>query len=308
MKQTPLEFLPRFSEAIGREIWIKRDDCNGDILTAGNKQRKIIYLLQDAQAQGADIILTSGGPQSNHARAMGALSIKAGLTPLLVLGGNEPEQVTGNYLLNKLLGVEMIFTGAKTQKEMGEALADTAQKLKAAGRKPYLIPVGGSNGLGTFSYVEAYREMKKQSQELTFHWLFVSAGSGGTMAGLTLGKWLHGDQTQIIGISPWLEKEEIEAKVWNCVQECLSILEQEPPLKPGEIQVADSYIGGGYGLSTREGREALNLLARTEAILLDYVYTSKAMAGCLDYIKKGIIRPGEKILFWHTGGAPSIFT
>lgn len=308
MRQTPLEFLPHFSEVIGREIWIKRDDCNGDILTAGNKQRKITYLLQDAQAQGAEIILTSGGPQSNHARAMGALSIKAGLTPLLVLGGREPEQVTGNYLLNKLLGVEMLFTGAKTQEEMGEALFTTAQKLKAAGRKTYLIPVGGSNGLGTFSYVEAYREMKQQSQDLDFHWLFVSAGSGGTMAGLTLGKWLHGDQTQIVGISPWLKKEEIEAKVWNCVQECLPILKQEPSLKLEEIQVADNYIGEGYGLPTKEGRKALNLLARTEAILLDYVYTSKTMAGCLDYIRKGIVKPGERVLFWHTGGAPSIFT
>lgn len=175
------------------------------------------------------------------------------------------------------------------------------------GKKPYVIPVGGSNGLGTSAYIAAYDELKEQMGQRHFDWLFVSAGSGGTMAGLVLGKCLHQDHTKIIGISPWLKKEGIESKVEECTKEALAILNQTITVNSSEIEVSDAYIGEGYGIATREGIEALNLLARMEGILLDYVYTSKAMAGCLDYIEKGIVKPGEKVLFWHTGGAPSVF-
>lgn len=307
MKATPLEFLPRFSDEIGTAIWIKRDDCNGDILTAGNKQRKLRNLLQMAKIQRANVVLTSGGPQSNHARAMAALAIQAGITPILVLGGAEPPVATGNVLLNQLMGVKMIFSGASTQEEMNEALNRKAGELKDSGYTPYVIPVGGSNGIGSSAYTQAYNELKDQCKAEVFDWLFVSAGSGGTLSGLLIGKHLHQDQTKLVGISPWLSEDQLRGKIHHCIKETLAVLKQTVSVRDEDILLSDDYIGEGYGIPTQEGVEALKLLARTEAILLDPVYTSKAMAGCIDYIRKGIIKPTDRVLFWHTGGAPSLF-
>lgn len=304
---TPLTYLPGFSKLIGRELWMKRDDCNGDVLTAGNKQRKIHRLLADAQSKGADVVLTSGGPQSNHARALAAMAIQAGIKPLLVLGGTEPAVASGNYLLNRLMGVEMIFTGAATQAAMGEALLAAERNLLQEGRHPYVIPVGGSNALGALAYAEAYAEFKEQSKSAAFDWIFVSAGSGGTMGGLVAGQVLQGDRTRIVGISPWLREAEIGSKVAQCANEALALLKSERTVDSGQILISDAYIGEGYGIPTPAGMEALSLLAKTEAILLDPVYTAKAMAGCLDYIRRGIVQPADRILFWHTGGAPSVF-
>ena len=307
MLKTPLEFLPNFSRMIGRKIWIKRDDCNGDILTAGNKQRKIRLLLADAKSKGADVVLTSGGPQSNHARTTAAMAQKEGLEAILVLGGTEPVDATGNYLLNRIMAAKMLFTGASTQAEMGEALLATAQRLREQGRNPYIIPIGGSNALGSSAYVDAYNELKRQSTEQAFDWLFVSAGSGGTMGGILAGTLFHSDQTRVVGISPWLKAEEIRDKVRQCAEGAAALAGRELSIDGDQVLVSDAYIGEGYGIPTKEGVDALLALARSESILLDYVYTSKAMAGCLDYIKKGIIKDTENILFWHTGGAPSIF-
>jgi D-cysteine desulfhydrase family pyridoxal phosphate-dependent enzyme len=306
--ETPLELLPRFSAVVGQEVWIKRDDCNGDIIISGNKQRKLVNLLKDAQRNGANVVLTSGGPQSNHARATAALAIKCGIKPVLVLGGEEPGVATGNYLLNRLMNIEMIFTGAKTQDEMNRALHQQAEKSKMEGNKPYIIPVGGSNGIGSSAYVEAYKELKKQSQGINFDWLFVSAGSGGTMSGLIIGKHLFHDKTKIVGISPWLPEDQIRGKVNMCITETMEYLKQQLEICREDISISDSFIGEGYGIATEEGIRAIRLLAQSEAILLDYTYTSKAMAGCLHYIAEGIIKPTERILFWHTGGVPSIFT
>ncbi|HWR06250.1 D-cysteine desulfhydrase family protein [Sporomusa sp.] len=308
MFATPLEYLARFSQVAGREIWIKRDDCNGDILTSGNKQRKLLNLLRDAHNHSADVVLTSGGPQSNHARATAALAIKSGLKPVLVLGGEEPEIPTANYLLNRLMNVQMIFTGAKTQEEMNDAVHQQAEKLRRDGHTPYSIPVGGSNGIGSAAYVEAYKELKRQNQEIVFDWLFVAAGSGGTMSGLLIGKHMFADTTRIVGISPWLPAVQIRDKVDQCIKETLSVLGVGIKVNLEDILISDAYIGDGYGIPTQEGITALKLLAQTEAILLDYSYTSKTMAACLQYIDQGIIKPSEKVLFWHTGGAPSIFT
>ncbi len=309
--ETPLHFLPRLSEIMDREIWIKRDDANGDIVTAGNKKRKLQYLLADAKKQGADTILTTGGPGSNHARATAAMAIQQGFKPILVLGGKQPEKIRGNYLLNHLMGAKILFSGATTQNGMEEALREHADIVKKEGGNPYVIGVGGSNGLGTLGYVDAYRELKKQTAELnvSFDWLFVSAGSGGTIAGLIYGLHEHGDQTQIVGISPWLKEPDIKARIQACLHETAALQHKQETMYLDELPVFihDNYLGKGYGYPTEQGMEALRLLASTEAILLDQVYTAKAMAGCLDYIRKGKVRPGEKVLFWHTGGTPGLF-
>ena len=308
--ETPLQFLPRLSELMGREIWIKRDDLNGDILTAGNKKRKLAYLLADAKQRGADTILTTGGPNSNHARATAAASIQMGFTPVLVLAGRAPDARRGNYLLNSLMGVEMKFSGARTQEEMEAALADYADQLAQQGKRPYVIGVGGSNGLGSLGYLDAYEEMRRQAEQagIRFDWLFAAAGSGGTLAGLIYGRDLARDQTRIVGISPWLKEEKIRQQIDRCLAELDRLAERKRTEQTGlGYQVSDAYLGKGYGVPTESGMEALRLLAQTEAILLDHVYTAKAMAGCLDFIRRGTVKPGEKVLFWHTGGAPGLF-
>ncbi|UFJ40234.1 pyridoxal-phosphate dependent enzyme [Brevibacillus humidisoli] len=309
--KTPLQFLPRLSETLGRQIWIKRDDLNGDILTAGNKRRKLAYLLADAKQKGADTVLTTGGPNSNHARATAAMSIQMGLTPILVLAGREPDARRGNYLLNSLMGVEMKFSGARTQEEMESALRDYADQVAQAGKRPYVIGVGGSNGLGSLGYVDAYSEMKRQAAEagVHFEWIFAAAGSGGTLAGLIYGRDLAGDQTEIVGISPWLKETEIRMRIDQCLAELDVLAEQRRTAERSgpAYRVSDAYLGKGYGVPTDTGMEALRLLAQSEAILLDHVYTAKTMAGCLDFIRSGIISPGANVLFWHTGGAPGLF-
>jgi len=309
--ESPLHMLPRISEILDREIWIKRDDANGDILTAGNKKRKLKYLLSDAIQKGADTVLTTGGPNSNHARATAAMAIQLGLKPILVLGGNQPESKKGNYLLNHYMGVEVVFSGARTQIEMEQALRQQAEKVKTEGSHPYVIGVGGSNGLGSLGYVDAYDELKKQAAEekVQFDWLFVSAGSGGTIAGLIYGCYLHKDATRIVGISPWLKTAGIKVQIESCLNEAASLKNDTRELHLDELAVYihDEYIGKGYGYPTDGGMEALHLLASKEAILLDHVYTAKVMAGCIDYIRKEKVRPGEKVLFWHTGGTPGLF-
>ncbi|MBO8165393.1 MAG: pyridoxal-phosphate dependent enzyme [Brevibacillus sp.] len=312
--ETPLQFLPRLSERLKREIWIKRDDLNGDILTAGNKLRKLAYLLADAKEKGADTVVTTGGPNSNHARATAAWAIRMGLRPVLVLAGREPDARRGNYLLNSLMGVEMKFSGARTQAEMEAALADYADQLAQSGRRPYVIGIGGSNGLGSLGYVDAYNEMKRQAEaaNVRFDWLFAAAGSGGTLAGLICGRDLAGDATRIAGISPWLGESEIRQRIDHCLAELAELkkAEAEPRMESESRQrylVSDAYLGKGYGVPTDAGMEALRLLAQTEAIMLDHVYTAKAMAGCMDFIRRELVKPGERVLFWHTGGTPGLF-
>ncbi len=310
-RESPLHFLPRLSAMLDREIWMKRDDANGDMLTAGNKKRKLQYLLTDAIQQGADTVITTGGLHSNHARTTAAMAIQLGLKPILVLGGDKPENKSGNYLLNHYMGVDVVFSGASTQKEMGQALNQHAEKVKAEGLRPYVIGVGGSNGLGSLGYVDAYDELKEQAAEkrLQFDWLFASAGSGGTIAGLIYGCDLHKDATRIVGVSSWLKTADIKIQIESCLHEAASLKGDERKLRLDHlpVHVHDEYIGEGYGHPTDGGVEALHLLASKEAILLDHVYTAKAMAGCIDYIRKGIVKPAEKVLFWHTGGAPGLF-
>lgn len=309
--ESPLHFLPRLSAILDREIWIKRDDANGDILTVGNKKRKLKYLLNDAILKGADTVITTGGPNSNHARATAAMAIQLGLKPILVLGGHKPESKRGNYFLNHYMGVDVVFSGASTQKEMGQALNQHAENVKAEGLRPYVIGVGGSNGLGSLGYVDAYDELKEQAEgkKVQFDWLFASAGSGGTIAGLIYGCNLHKDTTRIVGVSSGQKTADIKVQIESCLQEAASLKGDDRKLHLDDLPVYlhDEYIGEGYGYPTDGGMEALQLLASKEAIMLDHVYTAKTMAGCIDYIRKEIVKPGEKVLFWHTGGTPGLF-
>ncbi|MCF6094226.1 D-cysteine desulfhydrase family protein [Microaerobacter geothermalis] len=293
---TPLHLAERLSEHTGTEIWIKRDDLTGCMATGGNKIRKLEYILADALEKGADTVITTGGPQSNHAKATAALAVKVGLKPVLVLAGRDPGHRRANLFIDTLVGAEIRFSGARTAEEMEEALIRTYNEFHLKGKKPYLIPIGGSNGLGSLGYLDAYKEIEGHH----FDWIVVTAGSGGTFAGIYLGNRLSRDRAKLLGISPWLPKEEISLRIRNCIREVDRDWMEE------DLLIDDQYIGPGYGKTTPESVHAIQLLAQLEAILLDHVYTGKTMAGLLDYINKGIITFRDRVLFWHTGGAPGL--
>ncbi|GAX90933.1 1-aminocyclopropane-1-carboxylate deaminase/D-cysteine desulfhydrase [Effusibacillus lacus] len=307
---TPMHRLHRLSEAFGTEVWIKRDDMTGDMATAGNKIRKLEYLLADALQKGADCVVTTGGPQSNHTRAVTALAVRLGMESVIVAAGRDPGTRRANLLMNELMGARILFSETYSPADQEAALLRTCRELAAQGRKPYLIPVGGSNGLGTLGYIRAYEEMSRQREDggLQFDWIFVTVGSGGTYAGLLLGQYLTSSkQTQpekIVGISTWLNRNDSIRLVASCLTEAADWIGGSPPVSP---YIEDSYLGKGYGVPTEGCLEAIALLARTEGIFLDHVYTGKTMAALLDYIKKGVVRPADRVLFWHTGGATGIF-
>lgn len=311
---TPLEHLRNFSRKLGVDLWVKRDDLTGDIVTGGNKIRKLEYILADALNKGADTILTTGGIQSNHAKTTAALAMKLGLKPILLLNGIEPKIKKANLFLNEILGVEIRYIDAKNQKEMNKALEMVSMNLKGAGKKPYVIPVGGSNGLGSMGYIDAYHELEVQREEkdLNFDWEFVTAGSAGTFAGIFMGHKIHHSQSKLIGVSPWLTAIEIKEQIIECIHEGFNFIDNnngwQNRINSSDIHIEDRFVGEGYGKPTKEGIHALKLMASTESILLDHVYTAKTMACLIQYVEKGLITPHQSVLFWHTGGSPGLFT
>ncbi len=311
-KPTPLHRLNRMSELLDIDLWIKRDDLTGDILTCGNKIRKLEYIMADAVDKKADTVIVAGGIQSNLAKTTAALAVRLGISPVMVLAGEKPYIAKGNFFLASLLGVETRFVEISHPSELATAMKDVSKELENEGARPYIVGFGASNGLGTMGYVEAYKELTVQMRKegVEFDHQFLAAGSGGTLAGIMAGSIFENSNSLITGISPWLSSSEVKESVWKCIREMEGFLD----IKPGsiklkkDVEVDDSYIGSGYGIPTRECINAIRKLAREEAILIDHTYTGKAMAALLDYVEKGRVKPGEKVLFWHTGGAPALFT
>ena len=309
---TPLHRLERLSAALaGPDIWIKRDDQTG-LATGGNKTRKLEFLIGAALAQGADIVLTAGAQQSNHCRQTAAAASRAGIGCLLVLAGDEPprQRWTGNLLLDDLLGARIWWAGEKSPLE---ALDDAAEAERAAGRSPYVIPYGGSNETGAAAYALAFQEMWDQVDELSqqepfgFERIVFASSSGGTQAGLIVGAKSCGFAGQVLGISVDKTGGHLRETVQALLDPTAARLGLALDFGPQDIQINDECLGGGYGVLTPAEREAIRLVARLEGILLDPVYTGKAMAGLLGLIRRGEIGPGERVLFWHTGGIPALF-
>ncbi|MBN1138879.1 MAG: D-cysteine desulfhydrase family protein [Anaerolineae bacterium] len=305
---TPLEPLDRLSAVLrGPRLWIKRDDQTG-LAGGGNKARKLELLIADALVQRADLVLTVGAIQSNHCRQTAAAAARAGLDCLLILRGAAPprEQWTGNLLLDDLLGARIVWAGDRDRQAVMEAIA---QDERAAGRRPYLIPLGGSNVVGAAAYALAFVELWEQMQErgVAFDRILFSSSSGGTQAGLVVGAAACGYQGQLLGITNDRTSADLSAFVSPLAAEVCRFLEIAGPPPSRLIAVDDAYLGGGYGVMGDPEREAIRLLAQTEGILLDPVYTGRAMAGLLDQVRRGAIGPGETVLFWHTGGAPALF-
>ena len=300
---TPIELLPALSAQLkGPTLLVKRDDQTG-LAFGGNKTRKLEFLVADARARGADLLITGGAAQSNHCRQTAAAATKFGLACTLVLAGEAPQQPSANLLLDQLLGANIAWT---TNDARDETMVRVEAEARAAGHTPYLIPYGGSNEVGALGYVFAMQEL--MAQGVRPDWIVVASSSGGTQAGLALGARLFDYDGRILGIS--IDKPEVELSrdiVADLATRTARHLGEEISFAAGDILANDSYLGGGYGVMGEPEIEAIRLFAGAEALLLDPVYTGRAAAGLLDLIRNGFFQPNETVLFWHTGGTPVLF-
>jgi D-cysteine desulfhydrase len=309
---TPIERVPRFSEALGGpNIYIKRDDLLG-LTAGGNKTRKLEFLVAEALAQGADTLITCGAIQSNHCRLTLAAAVKEGLKCRLVLEERVPgsyrPQAGGNIFLYNLLGVEQVKVvpaGAPLLEEM----AAVAGELGAAGRKGYVIPGGGSNPLGALGYVACAQEILAQTFDLglEIHTILCASGSAGTQAGLVTGVQGCNMNVPVLGINVSRASQAQEELVYGLVRATAEYAGLSAAVPREAVVCFGDYVGPGYSLPTPGMAEAVRLLAKTEGILLDPVYTGKALAGLMDLVRKGHFERDSNILFVHTGGSPALY-
>lgn len=305
---TPLDELPRLSEELGIRVLMKRDDLTGFAL-GGNKVRKLEFLVADARAQGADVLVTGGGVQSNHVRTTAAAARKAGMDAIGVFFSSPSQQVNGNLLLDQILGAELVYAGTEDKIETDRIVREVADDAQAKGRRPYVIPVGGSTRLGCYSYVLAVEELLGQLQagSIKPDYIFITTGSCGTHAGILAGVKHYGLALPVYGITVSRRVAECRERIARLVGETLTFIEHPLPLFESDMIVNGDYLGPGYAKITPEAREAIRRVARLEGILLDPVYTGKTMAGLIDLVRRGEIQRGSTVVFWHTGGQPGIF-
>jgi D-cysteine desulfhydrase len=302
---TPIERLDRLSKRLGGpEIWIKRDDQTG-LATGGNKTRKLEFLAADALAQGADHLVTTGAPQSNHARQTAAAAARLGLGCSLVLRGDKPTATTGNLLLDQLLGAHVYWSGCG---ECGEAIGRVMAELRSIGRRPYLIPLGGSNVIGATGYVLAMRELMVQmaADRLNFDFIVFASSSGGTQAGVVLGARAFAFRGAVLGISVDHPAEALKTQVAALATATATHLGLGTLSVADLVNVNDDYLGEGYARVGETEREAIALMAQVEGILLDPVYTGRAFGGLIDLIRWGAFTRSQRVLFWHTGGTAAL--
>jgi L-cysteate sulfo-lyase len=306
---TPLEEMPNLTKALGGpKLWIKRDDLTG-IAFGGNKERKTEFVMADAIQKEADTIITTGAIQSNHARVTAAAAKKLGLKVVLVLRGKEPQKYDGNLLLDHLFGADIRFVQVSWQQTFS-AMGKVAEELKEKGHKPYIVPGGASYPTGAVGYVNAMLELISQAKEenLNINYIVHASGSGGTQAGLVLANKALQTKTEILGIcvepnaDQWLAETIVE--IANGTVKLLNLKET---VNREDVVLISDYAGEGYGVLTPETVEAIKLVAQTEGILLDPVYTGKAMAGLINLVKKGRFKKDDNIVFIHTGGTPALF-
>jgi 1-aminocyclopropane-1-carboxylate deaminase/D-cysteine desulfhydrase-like pyridoxal-dependent ACC family enzyme len=268
----------------------------------GNKVRKMRLLVRRAVDEGADTLVTMGGVQSNHARVTAAMAAAMGMKCVLVLNGAASAAPNGNALLQRLFGAEIVLVGAREERE--PMMADVARRLDREGRRPYVVPLGGSTPDGAIAYAHAFAEMAEQIEPPD--WIVHATSSGGTQAGLAAGAALYGARTGILGVSADDPARSIERIVRDLVKSIGKML-GVANLKYRQTGVDDRFVGAGYGVPTAASTEALELVARTEGLLLDPVYTAKAMALLINAVRTGSFDANQTVLFWHTGGLPALF-
>jgi len=309
---TPLESLENLTKELGGPtLYIKRDDCTG-LATGGNKTRKLEFLIGQALQQGADTIITQGAVQSNHARQTAAAAAKFGLNCKILLERRVPNvaldyEQTGNVLLDRMFGAELEWWPAG--EDMNAIGRDVTEKVREEGGMPYFIPGGGSNKVGALGYVNCAIELLQQADEqgLRIDTVVTSTGSAGTQAGLVVGLEDGNSGIKVYGVSARLPRDKQEELVYNLAVETAAYVGMKGEISRESVVANSDYVGPGYGQPTPEMVEAVNLLARTEGILLDPVYSGKAMAGLIGEIRKGTFSKDENIVFVHTGGSAALF-
>lgn len=307
-RPTPLEELPNLRAALGARprLFIKRDDATM-VGLGGNKTRKLDFVMADAKAQGADVIVTWAGVQSNHCRQTLAFARRLGLDCHLVLTGDEPAVRQGNLLIFTVLGAHLHFIG-----EGGDPKAYAAglvEELAARGGRPYLVPIGASVPLGALGYAESLVETAGQAERLgiRFGHAFLATGSAGTQAGAIVGARLASPWTKVHGVSVSREARPQQENVARLANETFALLGLAEAVTPEEVIVHDQYYGVRYGVATESCLAAIRLLAQTEGLVADPVYTGKAMAGLIDQLRRGHLDDAGAVVFIHTGGFPSLF-
>ncbi len=303
---TPLHPLPNLSARLGGPtLWVKRDDQTG-LATGGNKTRKLEFLVADALQQRADTLITVGAPQSNHARQTAAAAAKAGMKSALVLRGIPPADRTGNILLDDLVGAEVFWAGTRS---LDEVAAEVAEELTTRGQRPYVIPLGGSNPIGAAGYAAAMLEFVEQARagDLHFDAIVFATSSGGTQSGLVLGAKLSGYTDRVLGISVDHKADYLVPLLVDLANATAQHIGATFTFSAQDFDVNDHYLGGGYAVMGEPEREAIQLCAQTEGLLVDPVYTGRALAGLIDLIRAKEFTSKQNVLFWHTGGMPALF-
>lgn len=307
---TPLEPLKRLGQSLGIQLDIKRDDYTG-FGGGGNKVRKLEYLMADAVRQGINVVITTGGHQSNHARMVAAAARKFGMKPVLVLRGNPPQSYQGNLLLDKLFGAELEFLdpdGYFTQ--IADAMQAHADAASAHGEKALIIPLGGATPLGALGYVRAVEELDAQLKargQQPPDVIVAPTGSGGTLAGLYVGARQYWPQTKIVGISVSAKAPWFQERISAMAQDCADLLQWPQSWSPDDIWIEDNFVGTAYGVPSTGGIDAIYRVAQDEGVLLDPVYTGKAMHGLISLVQEGKIQPNSRVIFVHCGGSPALY-
>lgn len=295
---TPIQKLQNISRLLGTQVYIKRDDLTG-LGLGGNKVRKLEYLLAEARAQGAEVVFTTGGAQSNHAMLTAAAARKLGMTPILILKKRGVTGRQGNQLLEHLMGVDVRFMDTD---DYADIYAEMDRVGAALGRPYYKIPCGGSNALGTLGYVDCVREIRGQG--LRFDHIICAEGSGGTMAGLALGAKLYMPGTRVTGMM--VDSDPFEQITLRLMREAAALLGEDVQVSAQDFDLRD-LCGPGYAIPSPEGDAAVAMMAENEGLFLDPVYTGKAFAGLVAMAKEGRFAPEDRVLFLHSGGAGGLF-
>lgn len=300
---TPIEALPRLSDALGGpQLLVKRDDQTG-LALGGNKTRKLEFLVAEARDQGAKTLISGGALQSNHCRQTAAAAARFGFKCILVLSGDEPEQPSANLFLDKLFGAEIVHVAERRDRD--RILQETFDHAAKEGMKPYLVPYGGSSPTGALGYTFAMKELMEQN--LQADWIVFATSSGGTHAGLLLGQRIFGYKGKLLGISIDESEEWLKEHVSELASLASEKLGERIEFTSEEVLANAEYCSAGYGVLTERELEAIRLFATHEGLLLDPVYTGRAAAGMIDLIRKGFFKKDETVLFLHTGGQPALF-
>lgn len=306
---TPIQKLTNISKELDVDIYIKRDDLTGGE-TSGNKIRKLEYTVAKAIDEGAQLLITCGGIQSNHCRATAAVAAKLGLRSHLVLRIDEEPPVEGNYLLDKILGAEITFISrADYSKRRAEIMQNIKEEYEKQGIKAYVIPEGASDGIGNIGYLESVKEIKKQEEELgiSFQTIVCAVGSGSTYGGLFLGTKLYDPEKTVLGFNVCDDEQYFLDVCTRICRETVELLGKNIEIKPEDMHIVDGHKGIGYAISTDEELAFLIKLAREEGLILDPVYTGKAFYGLYQEIKEGKLKDLGNVLFIHTGGVFGLF-